>query len=84
MPESYLVGRQRPIPSSKFFNPRNRNFSMDIVSLNGNFGYKVVSCRTFRYSRNAGMGFNKTQMVMAQKYFSNAFSPLLNEIKCYI
>jgi hypothetical protein len=32
-PESYQVGRQRPIPSSKFFIPRNPNFFLWILFL---------------------------------------------------
>jgi hypothetical protein len=47
VPESYQVGRQRTIPTSKFFIPRHPNFFYGYCFSCGNFGHKVVSCRTF-------------------------------------
>jgi hypothetical protein len=80
VPESYQAGRQRMIPTSKFFIPRHPNFFYGYYLSCGNFGHKVVSCRTFRHNRNIGMRFNKPQMDMYQ----NSLSPLLNGFECYI
>jgi hypothetical protein len=58
VPKSYQVGRQRPIPTSKFLQ-RNPKFFYGYFFSCGNFGHKVVSCRTFRHNMNIRIGFNK-------------------------
>jgi hypothetical protein len=78
--EYYQVGRQRSIPTSKFFIPRHPNFFYGYCFSCGNFGHKVVSCILFRYNRNVRTRLNKSQKAMVQ----NSFSPLLNDIECHI
>jgi hypothetical protein len=84
MLESYQFGKQSPTPSSKLFIPRHPNFFYGYCFYCGNFGHKVVSCRTFRYNRNVGMILNKPKIAMVQNYFNNSFSPLLNELEFHI
>jgi hypothetical protein len=45
------LDRQRTIPTSKFFIPRHPNFFYGYCFSCGNFGHKVVSCRTFRHNK---------------------------------
>jgi hypothetical protein len=78
--ESYQDDKQIMIPTSKFFIPRHPIFFYGYSFSCGNFGHKVVSCRTFRHNINVGMRFNKPQMAMYQ----NAFYPLLNDLKFHI
>lgn len=78
VPESYQAGRQRTIPTNKFFIPRHPNFFYGYFFSFGNFGHKAVSCR--KLNRNVRMRFNKPRMTMYQ----NAFSPLLNDLECHV
>jgi hypothetical protein len=61
VPESYQVGRQILIPTSKFFIPRHPNSFYGYCFSWENFGHKFVSCIVFRYNRSIGKRFNKPQ-----------------------
>jgi hypothetical protein len=78
--EYYQVGRQRSIPTSKFFIPRHPNFFYGYCFSCGDFGRRVVSCKIFRYYKNVRTRSDKSQKDMVQNYFS----PLLNDIECHI
>jgi hypothetical protein len=57
IPESYQDGKQRTIPTSKIFIPRNPIFFHGYCFSSGNFGHKTMSYRMF--NKNVGMRFNK-------------------------